>query len=202
MWERRPDGGVRYHLADGAGSVGDFAQKVASHPGGADTTSQTSAFGFRTIVTTFTGGGSGTEACSTSKNTVITDIETLLQDLLPGNPTSASQAESGPIRRDWATVVYFSRGKAGHGAKRCPELNETFPFMLVGWKAEKVGRCCTMSGSGVMPGGKRRLIRGGGQPPGSIIKLDSRTLVVARRNSLSPGISPRRGRCFNLHCNQ
>ena len=22
---------------------------------------------------------------------------------------------------------------------RCPDLNETFPFMLLGWKAEKVG---------------------------------------------------------------
>ena len=59
--------------------------------------------------------------------TGITDMETLLQGLLPGIPT---RARPGPIRRYWATVVCFSCGKAGHGVGRCPELNETFPFML------------------------------------------------------------------------
>ena len=39
----------------------------------------------------------------------------------------------------WDTVVCFSCGKSGHGEGRCPELNETFPFMLPGWTAEKVG---------------------------------------------------------------
>ena len=41
--------------------------------------------------------------------------------------------------RDWATVVCFLCGKAGHGATRCPDLIEAFPFMLPGWKADKVG---------------------------------------------------------------
>ena len=36
-------------------------------------------------------------------------------------------------------MVCFSCGKAGHGVGRCPELNETFPFMLPGWMVEKVG---------------------------------------------------------------
>ena len=54
------------------------------------------------------------------------DIESLLQRLLPGT-------------LDWATVVCFSCGKAGHGATRCPDLNKAFPFMLPGWKADKVG---------------------------------------------------------------
>ena len=32
----------------------------------------------------------------------------------------------------------FSCGKAGHSATRCPTLDESFPFMLPGWTAEKV----------------------------------------------------------------
>ena len=55
-------------------------------------------------------------------------------------PAPASQTQPGPVRRDWATVVCFSCGKPGHGVTRCPALNEAFPFMLPGWKAEKVGR--------------------------------------------------------------
>ena len=36
----------------------------------------------------------------------------------------------------------FSCGKTGHGVTRCPELDETFPFMLPGWTAENVGCGC------------------------------------------------------------
>ena len=64
--------------------------------------------------------------------TGITDIETLLQSLLPRVLTSALPALPGLMRRGWTAVVCFSCGKAGHGATRCPELNETFPFMLPG----------------------------------------------------------------------
>ena len=67
------------------------------------------------------------------------DIESLLQSLLPGNLASATRLRPGPMRRDWATVVCFSCGKAGHSATQCPDLNEAFLFMLPGWKAEKVG---------------------------------------------------------------
>ena len=62
-------------------------------------------------------------------------METLLQGLLPGISAAAPRAQLGPICRDWATVVCFSCGKAGHGVGQCPELNETFPFMLPGWTA-------------------------------------------------------------------
>ena len=44
------------------------------------------------------------------------------------------------LHRDWSSVFCFLRGKSGHGATRCPALNETFPFMLPGWKAERAGR--------------------------------------------------------------
>ena len=71
--------------------------------------------------------------------TGVTDMETLLQHLLPGMPAPVSRTRPGPVRRDWATIVCFSCGKSGHGVGRCPELNETFPYMLPGWSAEKVG---------------------------------------------------------------
>ena len=62
---------------------------------------------------------------------------TLLQGLFLGIP--APRTRPGPIRWDWATIVCFSCDKAGHGVGWCPELNETFSFMLPGWSAEKVG---------------------------------------------------------------
>ena len=68
-----------------------------------------------------------------------TDMATLLQGLLPGIPAARPGPIPGPMRRNWATVVCFSCGKAGHGVGRCPELKESFPCMLPGWTAEKVG---------------------------------------------------------------
>ena len=53
-------------------------------------------------------------------------------------------------------MVCFLCGKAGHGATRCPDLNEAFPFMLPGWMADKVGGGYIMIS--VM---KWRLFRGG-----------------------------------------
>ena len=61
------------------------------------------------------------------------DIETMLQRLLPGTPALWSYLV--PVRRDWATVVCFSCGKPGHGVSRCPQLDITFPYMLPGWSA-------------------------------------------------------------------
>ena len=81
-----------------------------------------------------------------------TELESLLQRLLAGVPApkptpppktgitdmETSRVRPGPVHRDWATVVCFSSGKSGRGVGRCPKLNETFPFMLPGWKEEKV----------------------------------------------------------------
>ena len=66
-------------------------------------------------------------------------LETLLRNLLSGNLAPVRQPRPGPIRRDWNAVVCFSCGKAGHCATRCPTLDESFPFILPGWTAEKVG---------------------------------------------------------------
>ena len=42
-----------------------------------------------------------------------------------------------PARQDWSDVVCFSCGKSGHAATRCRNLNDSFPFMQPGWRAEK-----------------------------------------------------------------
>ena len=91
-WERQPDGGGHYHLA---GSVGDFALTDASRAGGADATSQASAFGFGTVVVAFAVGAQATKPVPPVK-TGITDIETLLQNLLPGVPASDSRTRPCP----------------------------------------------------------------------------------------------------------
>ena len=61
-------------------------------------------------------------------------------------------------------MVCFSCGKAGHSTTRCPTLDETFPFMLPGWKAEKTlgGYIMISSRVAVSSSGKWRLIRGEG----------------------------------------
>ena len=71
--------------------------------------------------------------------TGITAIETLLQNLLPVSPSPDSRTQQSPGRRDWAKVLCFSCGNTGHGATRYPVLDVSFPFLLPGWKAEKVG---------------------------------------------------------------
>ena len=83
--------------------------------------------------------GVPTQTPTLPPRTDFTELETLLQRLLPGTPVPASRARPGPVRRDWATIVCFSCGKSGHGVGRCPELNETFLYMLLGWSVEKVG---------------------------------------------------------------
>ena len=64
------------------------------------------------------------------------DVETLLQNLLPASPVPGPPST---LRRDWSSVLCFSCGKSGHGATRCPALNEMFLFMLPEWKAERAG---------------------------------------------------------------
>ena len=53
--------------------------------------------------------------------------------------TAADEAASSTAthRRDWKGVLCFSCGKSGHAATQCPNLDESFPFMQQGWRAEK-----------------------------------------------------------------
>ena len=60
----------------------------------------------------------------------------LFRSYISGQQTSGPQTRQRPIRRDWYGVVCFSCGKSGHGVTRCPALDESFPFMLPGWRAE------------------------------------------------------------------
>ena len=91
-------------------------------------------------------------------------LEQMLRLFLSGQQPTRPPPRPRPIRRDWNDVVCFSCGKSGHAATRCPNLNESFPFMQPGWRAEKT------PGGGSFPpavarptaGGKRRLIRGEG----------------------------------------
>ena len=66
------------------------------------------------------------------------DIESLLQRLLPGTFAPTARTQPGPTRRNWTTVVCFSCGKAVHGVTRSPDLDEAFPLILPGSWAEKV----------------------------------------------------------------
>ena len=89
-------------------------------------------------VVTATGGGnteSSTSGCeSSSTDEIGTDVALIPRGTVP---TSATAAATATVRRDWNDVVCFSCGKSGHAATRCPNLDESFPFMQPGWRAEK-----------------------------------------------------------------
>ena len=55
----------------------------------------------------------------------------------PSPVVSRGSSRQRPIRRDWNGIVCFSCGKSGYAATRCLALDESFPFMLPGWRAEK-----------------------------------------------------------------
>ena len=65
-------------------------------------------------------------------------LEKLFRSYLLGQQPVRPPTRQRPIRRDWKWngVVCFSCGKSGHAATRCPALDELFPFMLPGWRAE------------------------------------------------------------------
>ena len=95
----------------------------------------------------------------------LTDIEILLQSmLLVGSVTEADVQP--PAHRQESTAGCFSCGELDHTTERCPVLDELFPFLPPGWRAEQTDDEFLLRppprGAACQQAGKRRLIRGGG----------------------------------------
>ena len=68
----------------------------------------------------------------------LTDMEIVLQNLLPvGSVVEEDGPSSEPITE--SLVGCFSCGELTHEMDRCHELDESFPFLPVGWQADRIG---------------------------------------------------------------
>ena len=67
----------------------------------------------------------------------MTDIDILLQSMLPvGSVTEADMPPLAP--RQESTAVCFSCGVLAHETEQCPVLDESFPFLPPGWRADRI----------------------------------------------------------------
>ena len=68
----------------------------------------------------------------------LTDMEIALQNLLPvGLVVKEDGCSSEPLAESLAGC--FSCGMLTHETDRCQELDESFPFLPVGWQADRIG---------------------------------------------------------------
>ena len=79
------------------------------------------------------------------RESVPNTLEQTLKSLFNGQ----RQRQRQPLRlrqqrRDWTDVICFSRGRSGHMATRCPDFNETLPFLQPGWRMVKRSGRVTM----------------------------------------------------------
>ena len=117
-------------------------------------------------------------------------LEKMFRSYLSGQQPVRPPARQRPIRRDWNGVVCFSSGKSGHAATRCPALDESFPFMLPGWRAESTPGGFVMISPRVAT--ERRRTENGdrsggkGSLPGSVVMFDPRIPGEGHRRLLLP----------------
>ena len=68
----------------------------------------------------------------------LTDMEIALQNLLPvGSVVEEDSPSSEPLAESLAGC--FSCGMLTHETDRCQELDESFPFLPVGWQVDQMG---------------------------------------------------------------
>ena len=68
----------------------------------------------------------------------LTDMEIALQNLIPvGSVVEENSPSSEPTTESLAGC--FSCGDLSHETDRCHELDESLPFLPVGWQADRIG---------------------------------------------------------------
>ena len=70
----------------------------------------------------------------------ISDVKKLLLQLSrapPEGPAPVVDTATTYEATVWSDVICFSCGKAGHAATRCPDYNDSLPFLQPGWQKEK-----------------------------------------------------------------
>ena len=139
MWIGGPDGGGCDHPTGSNGTARNFAKTVASNLVGAGVAPQTDTHRVGKSVTATTGGS----AADTEAHSATQDWDYRHEDFVVAVASGCTGCGfvgvTGPRSSGLGYSGVFSCGKSGHGVGRCPELNETFPFMLPGWMAKKVG---------------------------------------------------------------
>ena len=68
----------------------------------------------------------------------LTDIEIMLQNMLPvGSVTEDDVSSSEPLPESLEGC--FSCGELTHETDHCQVLDELFPFLPMGWQADRIG---------------------------------------------------------------
>ena len=66
----------------------------------------------------------------------LTDIEIILQSMLPVGSVTEEDVQL-PAHRQEPTAGCVSCGELDHATERCPVLDESFPFLPPGWRADR-----------------------------------------------------------------